>query len=69
MGTLLLERPALFDTPAPSVERAAPTLSDLVGGAWEGLEAGAAVACPVCGDLMLPQDDEGRCRSCDSALQ
>jgi hypothetical protein len=65
MGTLLLERPqaSLF-----AAEDRALTLADVVGGAWEGLAAGAPVACPVCGDLMVPEHDEGRCRNCNSAL-
>jgi hypothetical protein len=65
MGTLLLERPqaSLF-----AAEDRSLTLADVVGGAWDGLAAGAPVVCPVCGDLMVPEHDEGRCRSCNSAL-
>jgi hypothetical protein len=35
-----------------------PTLDDLIVGAWEGLTALTAVACPVCGGTMEPERRE-----------
>jgi hypothetical protein len=54
--------------------RGAPTLEDLISGAWEGLSAHASVACPACGAEMHPRAGAGpevlggRCTGCGSEL-
>jgi len=61
----LLERP-----PAPLFRDAgAPTLDDLVTGAWQELSAGRPTGCPLCGGPMAPRDGEGRCSTCHSGLR
>ena len=51
------------------------TLDELITSVWEGLGAGRAVACPVCGEEMNPQYGVharpigGRCPMCESALR
>ena len=51
-----------------------PTLDDLIVGAWEGLTARVAVACPICGGEMKPaygahtRPVAGICDSCDTVL-
>jgi hypothetical protein len=51
-----------------------PTLDRVLSRAWEGLAAQRAVACPVCGGEMGPDDGAaalpagGRCRSCETTL-
>jgi hypothetical protein len=71
-------RPATsLDVPAgeePRAVRGAPTLEDLISGAWEGLSAHASVACPACGAEMHPRAGAGsevlggRCTGCGSEL-
>jgi hypothetical protein len=73
------EQPPLFGA-APERRATAsarpqrPTLDDLVAGAWEGLRAGAAAACLVCGSAMAPRHSAGagvvggRCGGCGSTL-
>ena len=52
----------------------APTLEDLVVGSWDGLRAGAAIACPWCDAEMDPRWSAGagvvggRCRRCGTEL-
>jgi hypothetical protein len=52
-----------------------PTLDDVIVGAWEGLAAHRAVACPVCGGNLRPQYGQhalahgGCCEDCGSALR
>ncbi len=64
-----LERPSLFDAAGRG-----PTLDDALSGAWEGLTAHAAVACPVCAGPMHPRDGAGaaalggRCEECGTTL-
>ena len=51
-----------------------PTLDDVLSGAWEGLAARTAVACPLCGGEMAPVFGAhavpvgGRCSSCETTL-
>jgi hypothetical protein len=58
----------------PRAVRGAPTLEDLISGAWEGLSAHASVACPACGAEMHPRAGAGpevsggRCGGCGSEL-
>jgi hypothetical protein len=58
----------------PRAVRGAPTLEDLISGAWEGLSAHASVACPACGAEMHPRAGAGpevlggRCTGCGSEL-
>ena len=62
--------PTLFDSVGGE-----PTLEELISGAWEGLAAHSAVACPVCGSVMEPQYGAharaigGRCGDCESTLR
>jgi hypothetical protein len=50
------------------------TLEDVISGAWEGLTAHGAVACPVCRGAMAPRYGAGaaavggRCGDCGSQL-
>jgi hypothetical protein len=50
------------------------TLEDVISGAWEGLTAHHAVACPVCHGEMSPRYGAGaaavggRCRDCGSSM-
>jgi len=87
MAMLVAERiarpPALFG-PAPEEHThdaarqrdgglgGGPTLDDAIVGAWEGLVAAAAVACPLCGGTLRPQRDAGaaggRCGDCGTTL-
>ncbi|HEY2637072.1 MAG TPA: hypothetical protein VGI54_06765 [Solirubrobacteraceae bacterium] len=75
MATALAD--PLFDLdrpPGDGGEGDGPTLEQLVSGAWEGLLAHAAVACPVCGGGMRPRYSSaaapigGRCHDCGSEL-
>jgi hypothetical protein len=58
----------------PAAERGRLTLDDVIVGAWEGLAAHHAVACPVCGGEMGPRYGSGaapvggRCSGCRSTL-
>lgn len=54
-----------------------PTLDDMLVGAWEGLTAQVAVACPLCDGVLRPLYADGaagspvvagRCDSCDTTL-
>ena len=62
--------PTLFDSGGGE-----PTLEDLISGAWEGLAAHSAVACPVCASTMDPEYGAharpvgGRCRECSATLR
>jgi hypothetical protein len=66
--------PAARERPAPAGAAGAPTLEDLITGTWEGLVAGAGVACPVCAAEMAPRWSAGagvvggRCGGCGSTL-
>ncbi len=57
--------PSLFDSVGGE-----PTLDEMIAGAWEGLIAHRAVACPVCAGPMRPAYGAqalpigGRCESC-----
>jgi len=71
------ERAAAAD-PAPAVTAVAadaPTLEDLISGAWEGVSAASAVACPVCAGTMAPRWSAGagtvggRCADCGTTLE
>ncbi|MFY9580046.1 MAG: hypothetical protein WAQ33_12045 [Gaiellaceae bacterium] len=42
------------------------TLDEAIVGAWEGLVAHLAVACPLCGGTMRPPS--GRCEGCGTTL-
>ena len=51
------------------------TLDELLVGAWEGLDAGQAVACPVCSGAMTPRSGHGPqragggcCRDCGAMM-
>lgn len=49
------------------------TLDDAIVGAWEGLAAQVAVACPLCGGALRPAGGEhaaiaGRCEDCGTSL-
>ena len=52
----------------------APTLDDVLGGAWSALTSGAAASCPVCSATMRPRWSAGagaiggRCHDCGSSL-
>jgi DNA-directed RNA polymerase subunit RPC12/RpoP len=60
---------SLFEEPGGE-----PTLDELLVGVWEGLTAGSAVECPVCGAQMGPaeapgaESSAGRCPRCGSTL-
>lgn len=51
-----------------------PTLDELLAGVWEGLTAGRAANCPVCGGRMNPECGGearrlwGRCADCGTSL-
>jgi hypothetical protein len=47
---------------------APPTLDDVISHGWEGLAAGVAMACPVCGGELAPDHGGGRCERCGSTL-
>ncbi|HST42452.1 MAG TPA: hypothetical protein VLK58_23235 [Conexibacter sp.] len=83
-------RPAIGDAPAVVGDLEAggaghvhdgvggePTLDDLLVGAWEGLTAQVAVACPLCDGALRPLYADGaagspvvagRCDGCDTTL-
>jgi hypothetical protein len=82
-----IERPAILFGPEPEAvapgASAAPrardeglggglTLDDAIVGAWEGLAAQVAVACPLCGGALRPRtaarDGGGRCGDCGTTL-
>jgi hypothetical protein len=48
------------------------TLDEAIVGAWEGLAARAAVACPLCGGALRPRPagdaPGGRCGDCGTTL-
>ena len=60
-------------TAAPTAAPA--TLEALVLGAWEGVTAGEAVACPVCAGALRPRWSAGagavggRCEDCTTTLE
>jgi hypothetical protein len=64
--------------PAEAVPSAAPvvgaTLDDLLVGVWEDLTTHRTVACPACGDEMVPRYSAGpapvggRCTSCATTI-
>jgi hypothetical protein len=67
---------SLFELHTPGSDDgygAGPTLEELVSGAWEGLAAHAAVACPACGGAMHPRVREtgaaGHCGECGAELR
>lgn len=70
--------PAEVPPPAETVPVAAPvvgaTLDDLLVGVWEDLTTHRTVACPACGDEMVPRYSAGpapvggRCTSCGTTL-
>jgi hypothetical protein len=72
MAVLLAEREA--DMQLWTEEGGGPTLDDVLSGAWEGLAASSAVACPVCGGDLAPRWSAGsgvvggRCADCGSSL-
>jgi hypothetical protein len=51
------------------------TLDELIVALWEGLSAHRAVACPVCGDEMIPEYGAharaigGKCCGCGTRVQ
>jgi len=84
-----IERPAILFGPAPDAGAAvagdAPrardedlggglTLDEAIVGAWEGLAAQVAVACPLCDGVLLPCSEVagteagGRCGDCGTTL-
>ena len=63
-----LDRPATLFREDGRVVGGGPTLDDAVVGAWEGLTAHVAIACPVCGGAMRPRPDGGRCEDCGASL-
>jgi hypothetical protein len=60
--------------PRAAAERGRVTLDEVVVGAWEGLAAHHAAACPVCRGEMRPRYGSGaapvggRCSGCGSTL-
>ena len=61
--------------PAPRVGDGGPTLDRAITQAWEGLVAGRAVGCLVCGAQLAPRYGAssaapvgGRCTGCGSTL-
>jgi hypothetical protein len=84
MSAAVLDRPAtLFEgrlAPREDVPEAVgmggrATLEDVISGAWEGLAAHRAIACPVCGGHMAPRYGAsghvpagGRCADCGTTL-
>jgi hypothetical protein len=72
MAVLLAEREA--DMQLWTERGGGPTLDDVLSGAWEGLAAPSAVACPVCGGDLAPRWSAGsgvvggRCADCGSSL-
>ncbi len=80
MASLLAERPPprLFVSPEEDHDGGAgagPTLDGILSGAWEGLAAHAAVACPLCAGEMRPRYGAGatplggRCADCGTSLE
>lgn len=83
-----IERPASLFGPRPDEPEVAAgarrrdrdlggglTLDEAIVGAWEGLAAQIAVACPVCGGALWPQAagvagkaPAGRCTDCGTTL-
>ncbi len=79
-----IERPAILgpdrddhgcgDDRAPCSAGGAPTLDDLLTGAWDALTAGRTAACPVCSGPLEPRYGAGptpvggRCTRCGSEL-
>jgi hypothetical protein len=55
------------EAPSPRLD-APPTLDDVISRGWEGLAAGVAMACPVCGGELAPDHGGGRCESCGCTL-
>jgi hypothetical protein len=61
--------------PRAAEGRGRRTLDELIVGVWEDLSARHAVACPVCGDAMIPRYGSGpapvggRCSGCRSTLE
>ena len=61
--------------PAPAPGVAPTTLEALVLGAWEGVTAGEAVACPLCAGALRPRWSAGagvvggRCSDCGTDLE
>jgi hypothetical protein len=53
--------------PARSADGGRLTLEQRLDSVWEGLRAGGAAECPVCGGRM-EGFEIGRCRSCGSEL-
>ena len=55
-------------------DRCAPTLDDLVAGAWTALAVADEAACPVCGGDVAPRYSAGSrpvagsCRSCGTEM-
>jgi hypothetical protein len=76
------EPPEPPERPEPAVGRVAAardrgldgglTLDEAIVGAWEGLAALVAVACPLCGGALRPRskgaDAGGRCGDCGTTL-
>jgi len=81
-----IERPASLFGPAPEEPEAAAgvwrqshslgggrlTLDEAIVGAWEGLAAQVAVACPLCGGVLRPRRTHdgvvGSCADCGTTL-
>jgi hypothetical protein len=77
-GSAPARRPAAT-TAAPRERRetslgGGPTLDEAIVGAWEGLAAQLAVACPLCGGALRPrtagraEPAGGRCADCGTTL-
>jgi hypothetical protein len=72
MAVLLVEREAGLRLWGE--EGGAPTLDDLLSGAWEGLVSASPTSCPVCDGELVPRWSAGagvvggRCRDCGSEL-
>jgi hypothetical protein len=68
MATLTL------DIPVEQERAPAPTLDDVIAGAWDALAVTQTAACPLCGDDLVPrfgsgpQPVAGACRSCGTEL-
>jgi hypothetical protein len=60
--------------PAPAAPVVGATLDDLLVGVWEDLTTNRTVACPACGDEMVPRYSAGpapvggRCTSCRTTI-
>jgi hypothetical protein len=76
MATLVagrIDRPATLFGPAEDFGDVGggPTLDDAIVGAWEGLVAHVAVACPLCGGPLAQAErgaDAGSCGRCGTTL-